>query len=94
VRFEWHPDKAARNEAKHGVTFAEAASVFLDPLAAVFDDEWHSGHEPREIIIGLSDAGRLLIVSFAERPGETVRIISARPATKRERDEYEEHVLS
>ncbi len=94
MRFEWHDDKAAHNEARHGVAFAEAATVFMDPLAAIFDDAWHSGHEPREIIIGQSDAGRLLIVSFTERQSDSIRIISARLATKRERDEYEEHVLN
>jgi len=92
VRFEWDPDKATRNEAKHGVTFAEAAFVFTDPLAALFDDEWHSGAEPREIIVGQSDAGRLLLVCFTERRDDAVRIISARPATKRERDDYEQNI--
>ena len=56
MRFEWHHDKAARNEEKHGVTFAEAATVVLDPLAVIFDDEWHSAHEHREIIVGQSGA--------------------------------------
>jgi len=78
VRFEWHHNKAARNEAKHGVAFAEVATVFLDPLAVIFDNEWHSAHEQREIIIGQSDVGRLLIVYFVER----------------ERDDYEEYILS
>ena len=94
VRLEWHHDKAVRNEAKHGVMFAEAASVFLDPLAVIFDDEWYSGAEHREIIVGQSDAGRLLVVCFTEREPEFVRIISARQATKRERDDYEENVLN
>lgn len=92
VRFEWDPDKAARYDAKHGVTFAEAASVFTDPLAALFDDEWRSGAEPREIIVGQSDAGRVLLVCFTERRHDTVRIISAQPVTKRERDEYEQNI--
>lgn len=92
VRFEWDPDKAARNDAKDGVTFAEAASVFTDPLAALFDDEWHLGAEPREIIVGQSDAGRVLLVCFTERRHDTVRIISARPVTKRERNDYEQNI--
>jgi uncharacterized DUF497 family protein len=77
------------NESKHGVTFEEAMTVFADPLAVIFDDEEHSDEEPREIIVGHSAKGRLLLVSFTER-GETVRIISARRATKRERKDYEE----
>ncbi len=93
VRLEWSEDKAARNQARHGVTFAEAASVFLDPLATIFDDEWHSEHERREIIVGQSGASRLLVVSFVERDEELVRIVSARPATKRERKDHEENPL-
>lgn len=56
--------------------------MFADPLAVIFDDEEHSDEEPREIIVGHSAKGRLLVVSFTER-GETVRILSARRATKR-----------
>ncbi len=73
---EWDDAKAMTNEAKHGVTFEEAETVFTDPLAAIFDDAWHSGSEEREIIVGHSDAGRLLVVSFVER-AEVIRIISA-----------------
>ena len=88
--FEWDDAKAATNAKKHGVLFSEAASVFGDPLAAIFDDELHSDEEQRELIIGHSNKNRLLIVCFTER-GETVRIISARAATKRERKDYEEN---
>ncbi len=90
VPFEWDIAKAAANVAKHSVTFEDAATVFADPLAAIFDDEEHSINEVREIIIGHSVADQLLLVSFTERSG-TIRIISARPATKREREAYEEH---
>jgi uncharacterized protein len=90
LEFEWHADKAASNERKHGIKFDEAMTVFADPLAAIFDDEEHSAEETREIIVGHSAKGRLLLVSFTER-GETVRIISARRATKRERTAYEEN---
>ena len=94
MRLEWHQGKAARNEAKHGVTFVEAATVLLDPLAVIFDDEWHSGQEHREIIVGRSDAGRLLVVCFVEREPESTRIVSARPATNREREDYEENTIN
>lgn len=90
LEFEWDEDKAAANEKKHRVTFEEAATVFSDPLAAIFDDEAHSEEEQREIIIGHSADNRLLLVSFTER-GEAIRIISARRATKKERRDYEEN---
>lgn len=90
VRFEWNGSKAAANARKHGVGFEEAATVFEDPLGLIFGDEAHSGEEPREIIIGHSAGGRLLLGCFTER-GDVVRIISARTATKRERGEYEEN---
>jgi uncharacterized DUF497 family protein len=89
LEFEWDGDKAASNEKKHQVSFEEAATVFADPLAAIFDDEVHSEEEQREIIVGHSDKNRLLLVSFTERAG-AIRIISARQATKRERRDYEE----
>jgi hypothetical protein len=89
MEFEWNPRKAGNNWRKHGVTFKEAHTVFSDPLAQIFDDPDHSAEETREIIIGRSNDGRTLIVSFTERGGR-VRIISARPATKRERSHYEE----
>jgi len=90
LEFEWDEEKAASNQRKHGVTFAEAASVFGDPFAAIFDDEAHSEEEQREIIIGHSAKDRLLLVSFTERAG-AVRIISARRATRQERKDYEEN---
>jgi len=90
VKLEWDGDKAASNVTKHGVTFDEASTVFGDPLAVIFDDEEHSLDEIREIIIGHSILERLLLVSFTERGEDTVRIISARKATKRERRDYEQ----
>lgn len=90
LEFEWDEGKAASNVKKHRVAFAEAVTVFSDPLAAIFDDEIHSEEEQREIIIGHSDANRLLLVCFTERAG-AIRIISARRATKRERRDYEEN---
>lgn len=91
LRFEWDRRKAAKNLRKHRVSFDEALTVFSDSLARIFDDPAHSVAEHREIIIGHSLAGRLLIVSFVER-GEAIRIISARLTTKRERQDYEENV--
>ena len=89
LRFEWDARKALTNQVKHGVSFEEAMSVFSDPLARIFDDPDHSVAESREIIIGLSQNQRLLIVCFTE-PSNTVRILSARKATKNERQDYEE----
>ncbi len=90
LEFEWDEVKAASNRKKHRVTFEEAATVFADPLAAIFDDEVHSEKEQREIIVGHSAENRLLLVSFTERAG-AIQIISARRATKRERRDYEEN---
>ncbi len=90
-RFEWDPRKAAANARKHGISFDEASTVFDDIYAVIFDDEGHSTEEPRELIIGHSLTNRLLIVSFVERARNRVRLISARVATKRERQEYEDN---
>jgi uncharacterized protein len=93
IRFSWDPRKAESNWAKHGVTFEEASTVFADPLAGIMDDEQHSEHEKREIIIGHSKRRRLLLVSFVEL-GDTIRLISARKATRTERSYYEEDIDS
>jgi hypothetical protein len=90
-RFEWDRRKAIANSGKHGVTFEEASTVFRDPLAFIFDDEYHSEDERREIIIGHSIGGRLVVVSFTERTEGVVRIISARRATKKEQEGYEKN---
>jgi len=89
MEFEWDPDKAKRNLAKHGVELAEAATVFGDPLALTFFDPDHSDDEDRFLTFGHSVEGRLLVVSHTDR-GETTRIISARVAKRRERRIYEE----
>ena len=89
VRFEWDVNKATANETKHNVSFAEAATVFREPIAVIFDDEAHSNEERREFIIGHSDRNHLLLVCFSERD-DAIRIISARQATRRERRDYEE----
>jgi uncharacterized DUF497 family protein len=90
VTFEWDEAKAAANRAKHGVAFDEAKSIFDDPLYVDFYDPEHSSHEPRYIVIGMSQSGRLLIVSYTER-SETIRLISARELTPSERETYEAH---
>jgi len=93
LKFEWDPSKAVSNLSKHGVSFQEALTAFADPLARIFDDEDHSIKEQREIIIGHSAKERLLVVCFTAQ-GESVRIFSARKATRRERKEYEENIKS
>jgi len=65
VKFEWDPKKAAANLFKHGVSFEEGLTAFADPLARIFDDEDHSIDEQREIIIGHSAKGRLLLVCLS-----------------------------
>jgi uncharacterized DUF497 family protein len=90
--FAWDPRKEQANLRKHGVGFIEATSVFSDPLARIFADEMHSVDEPREIIVGHSRAGRLLLVCFTEPERDRVRIISARRATGKELHDYEENV--
>jgi len=90
LRFEWDERKAVANLSKHKVSFEEAQTVFFDPLARIFDDEWHSTDEPREIIIGHSSSNQLLLVCFTEWAPGLIRIISARCATKQERRDYQE----
>lgn len=93
IKFEWDSDKAGANIKKHGVSFEEAQTVFRDPLACIFDDEVHSENERREIIIGHSENNRLLIVCFTEKTEGLVRIFSSRPATGKERRDYEENAI-
>ena len=90
VEFYWDAAKAERNLEKHRVAFEEAVSVFGDTLAAIFNDEAHSLEERRELIIGHSSRGRLLLVCFAETDKGRIRLFSARVATRKERRDYEE----
>jgi uncharacterized DUF497 family protein len=90
LEFEWAAAKSEANTKKHGVAFEEALTVFANPLARIFDDPDHSADEHREIIIGHSMKQQLLIVCFTEREGK-IRIISARLATGREQQDYEEN---
>jgi hypothetical protein len=91
IKFEWDDDKAKANLKKHKVGFDEASTVFSDPLAKIFSDDEHSAEEIREIIIGNSSMRRLLLVSFTERNGNVIRIISSRVSTRKERRAYEEN---
>ena len=90
MTFTWDPKKAEENLKKHGVDFREAATVFDDPLSTTFPDADHSSGERRFLIVGMSALGRILVVSHTET-GDTIRIITARAATRRERRFYEEN---
>jgi uncharacterized protein len=89
----WDPHKAQSNLAKHGVSFAQAATVLLDPLALTVFDEAHSEFEERWFTLGLASEGKLLAVahtySATGANSAKVRVISAREATKAERRQYE-----
>jgi uncharacterized DUF497 family protein len=87
--FEWDPNKASHNLAKHGVSFEEAQTAFDDNLFLAFEDPDHSEGERRYILIGHSSRTRLLVVAYTERRSR-IRLISAREATRRERRAYEE----
>jgi uncharacterized protein len=89
MRFEWDKNKAARNLSKHGVSFEEAKTVFDDSLYIDFYDPDHSEDEERYLMVGESNRGRLLILSYTERRN-SVRLISAREVTRTEREAYEE----
>jgi uncharacterized protein len=87
MRFEWDPEKARRNIAKHGVSFEEAATAFADSLSITRFDPDHSEDEDRFLLLGATHAGRLVVVAHTDR-GNSIRIISARIATRRERRTY------
>jgi len=89
LQFTWDPKKAAANLRKHGVGFPEAATAFADPHSITIADPDHSVGEERFVLIGQTDRRRLVVVAHVER-GDLIRIISARPASRRERNTYEE----
>jgi uncharacterized DUF497 family protein len=89
LQFTWDPRKAATNLRKHGVSFPEAASAFADPLSITIPDPDHSLDEDRFLLIGRSVRQHLVVVAHVER-GDIIRIISARTASRRERQTYEE----
>jgi uncharacterized DUF497 family protein len=89
--FEWDARKAAVNRSKHGVSFEEAATVFGDPDALDGPDLSHSDKESRFLRLGRAMTGRVLIVAYTVRrrdDGESIRIISARRASRKERTAY------
>jgi len=90
VVFTWDVQKNSANLKKHGVEFREAATVFYDPLSTTFPDEDHSERERRFLTIGVSVRGSVLVIAHTEE-GDTIRIISARMATPRERRFYAEN---
>jgi uncharacterized DUF497 family protein len=89
ITFQWDPKKSRSNLAKHGVTFEEAETAFLDEEALLIEDPDHSEEEDRFLLLGLSSALRELIVSHCYRQDDgVIRIISARKAVPRERHQY------
>lgn len=89
MTFTWDPKKAEGNRKKHGIDFREAATAFEDMSSVAFQDADHSVGERRFLIIGLSALGRVLVISYTEVAADTIRIISARTATRHERAFYE-----
>jgi len=87
MHFEWDEEKALKNQQKHGISFGEALTCFYDPQQVAFYDPDHSEDEDREILIGHSNQGHLLLVSYTLRD-EAIRLISARKATEREAKDY------
>ena len=91
MQVEWDERKAERNLRIHGIPFAEAVTIFDDPLFLAFADSDHSRYEQRYIIMGESNKGRVLVVAYTMR-GSATRIISARKATRMEKRFYEENI--
>ena len=89
--YEWDPQKAKANMRKHGVSFEEAATVFLDPLAVTYPDPDHSDEENREFTNWPFHQLQRVFLSHTRRARRT-RLISGRKATKRERKQYEESI--
>ena len=91
LRFEWDPAKAAANVRKHGVTFQEALTVFSDELGLLLDDPDHSASEERFVLLGRSSTlDTLIVVHCYRETRDSIRIISARKASRPERASYEE----
>jgi len=91
LTFHWDPDKAAANLSKHGVSFEEAASSFGDPMALTIADPDHSNAEDRFLHLAVSARNRPIVTVFVERV-DWIRIISSRPASKAERQQYEQRL--
>jgi len=91
TEFEWDPIKARANQQRHSVSFVEAATVFFDPVSVTVTDPLHSMDEQRFVITGLSYQRQILVVVHVDR-SDRIRIISARMATRSEREKYESKV--
>ncbi len=89
LKFEWDEAKALANKGKHNITFVEAATVFSDPLSYTFNDPDHSVGEHRLLTFGISNKNRVLAVVYLDE-SRSIRIISARKATRHERGIYEQ----
>ena len=89
LQFEWNSKKAQSNKKMHGITFEEASTTFGDPLSITIHDPTHSTGEDRFIAVGTSVNGKLIVVVHTDRD-DTIRIISARKATRNERKQYEQ----
>jgi uncharacterized DUF497 family protein len=89
LRFSWDSRKARANERKHGIGFPEATTAFGDALSVTIPDPDHSAGESRYVLVGMTYRARLVVVAHSER-GDEIRIISARRATRTEREAYEE----
>ncbi|MFN8412371.1 MAG: BrnT family toxin [Anaerolineales bacterium] len=94
LQFEWDPAKAETNDAKYGVTFDEAASIFKDRYALFFDDLEHSQKTKRELVIAKSKVRDRLLTCFFERTENKIHIVGARVSTHRERQDYDENAES
>ena len=92
IDFEWNTHKAASNLGKHGVSFDEASTVFSDPFELTISDPDHSEGEYRFLSIGKTGRDRIAVVVFTERLPNSIRIISARIASKKERQLYESRI--
>ncbi len=88
LTFEWDDAKNAANLVKHGISFEQATEIFQDPLSLTIEDPEHSNHEGRFITIGMTTSGLIAVASHTDRE-ENIRIVSARPATIKERINYE-----
>jgi len=91
MRFDWDDGKAVSNLRKHGISFEEGITAFDDPFALIAEDQSHStANEERRWLIGESDARVLVVVFTIRHPGNVHRLISVRPASRKERVRYEE----
>jgi len=88
MRFDWDPAKAAANLKVHGISFEQAMFAFFDPFGRIEVDVEHSGEEDRYWQIGLTERGLLVVAYTIRQPGGVYRIITARKAARKEREEY------